>query len=144
MLSEGWAHYAEELMQEAGLGDGRPLVRVGQLLDALMRDVRFLSSIGLHVEGMGIAESRRMFAELAWLDPGNAEQQALRGTYDPGYFAYTLGKLIIVKMREDWTATRGGRNAWRAFHETLLSLGSAPLPALREAMLGPEHPGTLL
>ena len=144
MLSEGWAHYAEELMQEAGLGDGRPLVRVGQILDALMRDVRFLSSIGLHVEGMTVDESRRMFADLAWLDPGNAEQQALRGTYDPGYLSYTLGKLIIVKMRQDWTATRGGRDAWRAFHETLLSHGSAPLPLLREAMLGAEHPGTLL
>ena len=144
MLSEGWAHYAEELMQEAGLGDGRPLVRVGQILDALMRDVRFLSSIGLHVEGMTVEESRRMFAEQAWLDPGNAEQQALRGTYDPGYFAYTLGKLIIVKMREDWTATRGGRGAWRPFHETLLSLGHAPLPVLREVMLGPEDSGTLL
>ena len=144
MLGEGWAHYAEELMQEAGLGDGRPLVRVGQILDALMRDVRFLSSIGLHVEGMSVETSRRMFAELAWLDPGNAEQQALRGTYDPGYFAYTLGKLIIVRMREDWTADRGGRAAWRAFHETLLSHGSAPLPALRKAVMGPEDPGTLL
>ena len=144
MLSEGWAHYAEELMQEAGLGEGRPIVRVGQILDALMRDVRFLSSIGLHVEGMSVASSRRMFADLAWLDPGNAEQQALRGTYDPGYFAYTLGKLIIVRMREDWTAGRGGRAAWRAFHETLLSHGSAPLPALRKAMMGPEDPGTLL
>ena len=144
MLSEGWAHYAEELMQEAGLGDGRPLVHAGQILDALMRDVRFLSSIGLHVERMSVKASRRMFAELAWLDPGNAEQQALRGTYDPGYFAYTLGKLIIVKMREDWTADRGGRKAWREFHETLLSHGSAPLPALREAMLGPDDPGTLL
>ena len=144
MLSEGWAHYAEELMQEAGLGDGRPLVHAGQILDALMRDVRFLSSIGLHVEGMSVETSRRMFSELAWLDPGNAEQQALRGTYDPGYFAYTLGKLVIVKMREDWTATRGGRKAWREFHETLLSHGSAPLPVLREAMLGPGDPGTLL
>lgn len=144
MLSEGWAHYAEELMQEAGLGDGRPLVRVGQILDALMRDVRFLSSIGLHVEGMSVDESRRMFAELAWLDPGNAEQQALRGTYDPGYFAYTLGKLIIVKMREDWTASRGGRGAWREFHEKLLSLGHAPLPVLREVMLGADDRGTLL
>ena len=144
MLNEGWAHYAEELMQEAGLGEGRPLVRVGQLLDALMRDVRFLSSIGLHVEGMSVETSRRMFAELAFLDPGNAEQQAIRGTYDPGYFAYTVGKLIIRKMREDWTATRGGRSAWRAFHETLLSHGSAPLPVLRKAMLGPDDSGALL
>ena len=83
MLNEGWAHYAEELMQEAGLGDDRPLVRVGQILDALMRDVRFLSSIGLHIEGMSVETSQRMFTELAYLDPGNAEQQALRGTYGP-------------------------------------------------------------
>ena len=144
MLSEGWAHYAEELMQEAGLGDGQPLLRVGQILDALMRDVRFLSSIGLHVEGMSVETSRQMFAELAFLDPGNAEQQALRGTYGPNYFVYTLGKLIIVKMREDWTAGRGGRAAWKEFHETLLSHGSAPLPVLRKAMLGADDPGTLL
>jgi len=144
MLSEGWAHYAEELMQEVGLGDGRPLLRVGQILDALMRDVRFLSSIGLHVEGMSVETSRRMFAELAYLDPGNAQQQALRGTYDPSYFVYTLGKLIIRKMREDWTAERGGRAAWKEFHETLLSYGSAPLPVLREAMMDPNDPGPLL
>ena len=144
MLNEGWAHYAEELMQEAGLGDDRPLVRVGQILDALMRDVRFLSSIGLHIEGMSVETSQRMFAELAYLDPGNAEQQALRGTYDPHYFIYTLGKLIIRKMREDWTAQRGGRAAWKEFHEELLYLGSAPLPVLREAMMGPDDPGPLL
>ena len=144
MLSEGWAHYTEELMQEAGLGEGQPLLRVGQILDALMRDVRFLSSIGLHVEGMSVETSQRMFAELAYLDPGNAQQQALRGTYDPGYFVYTLGKLIIRKMREDWTAERGGRAAWKEFHERLLSYGSAPLPVLREAMMGPDDPGPLL
>ena len=144
MLSEGWAHYTEELMQEAGLGEGQPLLRVGQILDALMRDVRFLSSIGLHVEGMSVETSQRMFAELAYLDPGNAQQQALRGTYDPGYFVYTLGKLIIMKMREDWTAERGGRAAWKEFHEKLLSYGSAPLPVLRKAMMGPDDPGPLL
>lgn len=144
MLNEGWAHYAEELMQEVGLGDGKPLLHVGQILDALMRDVRFLSSIGLHVEGMSVETSRQMFADLAFLDPGNARQQALRGTYDPGYFAYTVGKLIIMKMRADWTAGRGGRAAWKDFHETLLSHGSAPLPILRKAMLGAEDTGSLL
>ena len=144
MLSEGWAHYTEELMQEAGISEGQPLLRVGQILDALMRDVRFLSSIGLHVEGMSVETSQRMFAELAYLDPGNAQQQALRGTYDPGYFVYTLGKLIIMKMREDWTAERGGRAAWKEFHEALLSYGSAPLPVLRQAMMGPDDTGPLL
>ena len=129
---------------EITVADCAARVRVGQILDALMRDVRYLSSIGLHIEGMSVETSQRMFAELAYLDPGNAEQQALRGTYGPNYFIYTLGKLIIMKMREDWTAQRGGRAAWKEFHEEFLSLGSAPLPVLREAMMGPEDPGPLL
>ena len=119
-------------------------MRVGQILDALMRDVRFLSSIGLHVEGMSVDESRRMFAELAWLDPGNAEQQALRGTYDPGYFAYTFGKLIIVKMREDWTATRGGPRlvACVPRDAALTRQRAATVAPRRDA--GTGYPGTLL
>jgi hypothetical protein len=137
-FSEGWAHYAEELMWEAGLGAGEPAVHVGQLSNALLRNVRLLSAIGLHTGGMSIAESETMFREKAFQDPGNARQQADRGTFDPGYGAYTLGKLMIRKLREDWTATRGGRQAWQAFHDELLSYGSPPVLLIRNAMLGPE------
>ena len=73
-------------------------------MDALLRDVRLLSSIGLHTEGMTVAQSEKMFKEQAYQDPGNARQQAARGTYDPAYLNYTLGKLMIRKLRADWIA----------------------------------------
>jgi hypothetical protein len=134
--AEGWAHYAEEMMWDAGFGDGSPEMHIGQLTNALMRDVRFLSAIGLHARGMTVAESERLFREEAFKDAGGAEQQALRGTYDPAYLNYTLGKMMIRKLRDDWTATRGGRDAWRDFHDRFLSYGGPPLPLVRKAMLG--------
>ena len=137
-FSEGWAHYAEELMSEAGLGEGDPEVRIGQILNALLRNVRFLSAIGLHTGGMTVEESEEMFRENAYQDPGNARQQAARGTFDPAYLNYTMGKLMIRKLREDWTASRGGRAAWRDFHDQFLSYGGPPIPLLRNAMMGDE------
>jgi uncharacterized protein DUF885 len=77
-------------MWEAGLGNADPSVHVGQLLNALLRNVRLLSAIGLHTGGMSVAESETMFREKAFQDPGNARQQADRGTFDPAYGAYTL------------------------------------------------------
>jgi uncharacterized protein (DUF885 family) len=84
-----------------------------------------------------------MFREQAFQDPSNARQQAARGTFDPGYLSYTLGKLILYRLRRDWTATRAGRVAWRAFHDQLLSYGGPPLPlvrqAVRQAMVGDDE-----
>lgn len=137
-FAEGWAHYAEELMWETGIGKGESEIHIGQLLEALLRNVRFLSAIGLHTGGMTVADSERMFRELAYQDPGNARQQAARGTFDPAYLNYTLGKLMIRNLREDWTASRGGRKAWRAFHDQFLSYGGPPIPLVRKAMLGPN------
>ncbi|MFO1405957.1 MAG: DUF885 domain-containing protein [Steroidobacteraceae bacterium] len=134
--AEGWAHYTEEMMWDAGLDAGRPEAHIGQITQALKRDARYLSAIGLHTRGMTVQESERMFLESAFLDPGNARQQALRGTYDPAYLNYTLGKLMIMKTRDDWTATRGGRKAWKAFHDQFLSYGGPPLPMVRRLMLG--------
>jgi hypothetical protein len=133
-FAEGWAHYAEEMMWEKGLG-GDPETHIGQLKQALLRDVRFLSSIGLHTRGMSVAESERMFRERAFSDAGNARQQAARGTYDPAYLNYTLGKLMIRRLREDWTKRHGGEQAWKAFHDEFLSYGGPPIPLVRRAML---------
>ena len=138
---EGWAHYTEQMMVDAGLGDGDPEFRIGQLLNALLRNVRYLSAIGLHTGGMTVEESQAMFAEKAFQDFGNASQQALRGTYDPGYLNYTLGKLMINKLRDDWTAGRGGREAWGRFHDQFLSYGSPPIPLVRRQMLGDDYDG---
>jgi len=135
-FAEGWAHYAEEMMWEAGLHDGDPETHVGQLSNALLRDCRYLSAIGLHAQGMTQEQSRKMFVEQCYQDEGNAKQQSARGTYDPAYLNYTMGKLMIRKLRTDWTATHGGRAGWKAFHDQLLSFGGPPIPLVRKAMLG--------
>jgi len=133
-FAEGWAHYTEELLWEEGLR-GNPEAHIGQLLNALLRDVRLLSSIGMHLHGMKLAESEEMFREQAFQDAGNARQQAARGTYDPAYLNYTLGKLMIRKLRTDWCASRGGQQAWKQFHDEFLSFGGPPIPLVRRAML---------
>jgi hypothetical protein len=135
-FAEGWAHYTEEMMWEAGLGNGDPETHIGQLMNALLRNARYLSAIGLHTKGMTVAESERLFREQAYQDPGNSRQQAARGTYDPAYLNYTLGKLMIRRLREDWTSSRGGREAWHDFHDQFLSYGGPPIPLVRQAMVG--------
>lgn len=134
-FAEGWAHYTEELMIEKGLANDAPELHVGQLMNALLRNVRYLCAIGLHTKGMSVAECETLFKEKAYQDAGNARQQAARGTYDPAYLNYTMGKLMIRKLRADWTEKRGGQNAWRAFHDELLSYGGPPLPLVRARML---------
>lgn len=139
--AEGWAHYSEEMMWEEGLGNGDPEQQIGQLIEALLRDVRFLCAIGLHTGGMTVEESNRMFLDSAFSDPGNARQQAERGTYDPEYLKYTLGKLMIRKLRADWVAQQPGASAdprqhWREFHDKFLAYGGPPIPLLRKAMVG--------
>jgi hypothetical protein len=134
-FAEGWAHYSEELMIEKGLAQGAPERHIGQLIKALLRNVRYMCAIGLHTQGMTVAQCEQMFKEKAYLDPGNARQQAARGTYDPGYLNYTLGKLMIRKLRSDWSASRGGEQAWKQFNDEFLSYGGPPIPLLRRQML---------
>jgi uncharacterized protein (DUF885 family) len=136
--AEGWAHYGEELMRVAGVGGGTDEVMVGQLSNALLRNCRFLSAIGMHTGRMTQEQSYQLFREKCFQDEGNARQQAARGTYDPAYLNYTMGKLMIRKLRDDWTASRGGRSAWKAFHDKFLSYGGPPLPLVRQQMMGGE------
>jgi uncharacterized protein (DUF885 family) len=143
---EGWAHYAEEMMWEAGFGSGDPEQHIGQLSMALLRNVRFLSAIGLHARGMTVAESEQLFRERAFTDPATARQQAARGTYDPAYLNYTLGKLMLRKLRADWMTKRGkpdpptSASDWREFHDSFLSHGGPPVPLIRKVMLGNDSP----
>lgn len=134
--AEGWAHYTEEMMFDAGLDGATPEIHIGQLTNALLRNVRYLSAIGLHTGGMTVAQSEQMFKDKAFQDPGNARQQAARGTYDPAYLNYTLGKLMIMQLREDWTASHGGRSGWKAFHDQFLSYGGPPIPLVYGQMMG--------
>jgi uncharacterized protein (DUF885 family) len=141
-FAEGWAHYSEEMMYEEGLGRGDPELHIGQLMDALLRDVRLLSSIGLHTEGWTVAQSEKMFREQAFQDPGNARQQAARGTYDPAYLNYTLGKLMIRKLRADWVAKMSSGGA-AAQPSPAAAPASAPASAATTgaAMTGPAMSG---
>ena len=133
--SEGWAHYTEEMMWDAGLGDGDPRAHIGQLKYALLRDVRFLVALGYHAGTMTVDDATKLFVEKAFTDPKTAAQQAVRGTVDPMFLGYTLGKLVILELREDWLRANPGKTL-RDFHDTFLSYGEAPLPAIRRAMLG--------
>lgn len=134
-FAEGWAHYGEELMWEMGLGAGDPEVHIGQLTNATLRNVRLLSSIRMHTKGMTLAQSKEMFIKEGYQNEGTAEQQAARGAYDPGYLNYTMGKLMIRKLRADWTATRGGEQAWKQFNDEFLSYGGPPVPLVRAQMM---------
>ncbi|WP_297833219.1 DUF885 domain-containing protein [Thermomonas sp.] len=135
-FAEGWAHYCEEMMLNVGLGGATPETHIGQLSEALLRDVRFVSAIRLHTGKMSVAESEQMFRDKAFQDPGNARQQAARGTYDPAYLNYTMGKLMIMQLREDWVAAHPGPHALKAFHDQFLSYGGPPIPLVRAQMLG--------
>jgi uncharacterized protein (DUF885 family) len=145
--AEGWAHYTEEMMWEQGLV-GTPDAHIGQLLQALMRNCRLLSSIGLHTQGWKVEDSQRCFSEQAYADEGSARQQAARGTYDPAYLNYTLGKLMILKLRQDWLAAPVAAGTpprtLKDFHDQFLSYGGPPIPVVRKAMLGDADTGPVL
>ncbi|MEJ0037565.1 MAG: DUF885 domain-containing protein [Gammaproteobacteria bacterium] len=149
--AEGWAHYAEEMMWEAGIGTGEPEYHVGQLTNALLRNVRYMCAIGLHTQGMTVEQCEKLFRESAFSDAGTARQQAARGTYDPAYLNYTLGKLMIRKLRTDWMAVNplpagvdpSSPRKWQAFHDKFLSYGGPPIPLVRREMMGPQDKGSL-
>lgn len=135
--SEGWAHYTEEMMFDAGVAGATPEARIGMLKEALLRNARFVATLGLHTEGMTVDQAMQVFTDRGFVDPGNARQQAVRGTFDPMYLAYTLGKLMIRKLRDDWMTTNAGKTLGD-FHDAFLSYACAPVPVIRRAMLGPD------
>jgi uncharacterized protein (DUF885 family) len=135
-FSEGWAHYTEQMMVETEYGAGQPTLLLTQLLEALVRNCRYVCSIRMHTGGMTVGEATKFFMENAYMGELPARREALRGTFDPGYLNYTLGKLMILKLREDYRRKQGGSYTLRDFHDRLLSFGGPPLPLVREAMLG--------
>jgi hypothetical protein len=132
---EGWAHYAEQMMVEEGFGAELPENRLGQLSDALLRNCRFTVSIALHTKNMTPREAEDRFVKDCKQDRATAKQQAARGTFDPGYFAYTLGKLQIIELREEAKEMLGKKFDLKKFHDALLSHGSPPVPLIRDRVL---------
>jgi uncharacterized protein (DUF885 family) len=133
---EGWAHYCEQMMIDAGFGRKDPLVRLGQLQEALVRLVRFVVSIRLHAEDLSVEQGVRMFREMAFLEEASARREAERGAFDPTYLVYSVGKLMLQKLRHDVEAKEGDAFSLRNFHDSLLKQGAAPFALHRRLMLG--------
>jgi len=134
---EGWAHYAEQMMVDEGLGDGDPAVRLGQLRRALQRHARWDAGLGMHVFDASIEEATERFREIAYFAEFPALREAQRGTYNPTYLVYALGRMEIFRLREDYRRYREARGeefSLREFHDRFLRLG-LPISLAREAMM---------
>ena len=138
--AEGWAHYTEQMMLDEGFGDGDPKLRMGQLQDALLRDARFIVGIEMHTGNMSLDQGREFFVREGYQLPAVADLEAKRGTTDPTYLVYTLGKLQILKLREDYQKKLGARYTLQDFHDRFMEQGGVPLGIVRKALLGDDSP----
>ena len=132
---EGWAHYCEQMMVEAGFGRENYRVKLGQLAEALIRLARVIVGIKLHTEDMSVEQGMRFFRDEAFMEESSARREAERGAFDPTYLVYAAGKLMLLKLRSDYKQQQGKAFSLRAFHDTLLGNGSAPFWLHRQLML---------
>ena len=133
--AEGWAHYAEQMIVEEGYGDGDPKVRLAQLSEALLRDCRYIVGIKLHTEGWTVEQGKKFFVEQGYIEPEVGFQESRRGTYNPTYLYYTLGKLQIYKLRADVQKARGANYSLLKFHDEFVKQGAIPIKQIRKIML---------
>ncbi len=138
--TEGWAHYSEQMMVEQGLRDHDPKLHLMQLQDALLRDCRLLAAFGMHAEGMSLADATAMMRTQCFQSGAAAAKEARRGTEDPEYYAYTLGKLMILHLRDDQQRTEGPTFSLQRFHDALLGAGLVPMRIIRREMTGQDAP----
>jgi len=144
---EGWAHYCEKMMLDEGFGSPTSQTpsddevkraakyRMAQADEALLRLCRLCVSIKMHTRNMSIDEATKFFRDNCYYEEKPARQEAMRGTFDPGYLNYTLGKLQILKLRDDYKAQQGDEFSLQKFHNELLNHGMPPIRLLREIML---------
>lgn len=132
---EGWAHYCEHMMAEVGFRHGDVTIKLGQLAEALVRLARFVVAIRLHCEDLSVEQGMRFFRDEAFLEEATARREAERGTFDPTYLVYSVGKLMMLKLRRDYKDKQGGKFSMRAFHDALLAQGNAPFWAHRRLLL---------
>jgi uncharacterized protein (DUF885 family) len=135
-FTEGWGHYCEQMMLDEGFGGNNPRLRLAQLNLALLRLCRYLVGLRLHTRGMSYQEAVSFFMREGYQDSVAAEREARRGTIDPTYLVYTLGKMEIMRLREDYRARMGDAFRLGEFHDQLLSYGMPPVKIIRLAMLG--------
>jgi uncharacterized protein (DUF885 family) len=144
---EGWAHYTEQMMVDEGFGSGgatHPTAaqrlkaakyRLAQSDEALLRLCRLCVSIKTHCQGMSVDKATKFFQENCYYEEKTARQEAIRGTFDPGYLYYTLGKLQLLKLRRDYQKQEGAAYSLQKFHDEVLRHGAPPIRLLREVML---------
>ncbi|MFL5342501.1 MAG: DUF885 domain-containing protein, partial [Gemmataceae bacterium] len=140
---EGWAHYTEQMSVDEGYGDGDPKVRLAQLSEALLRDCRYVVGIKLHTEGWTVAQGQKFFVEQGFIEPETAFHESRRGAYNPTYLYYTLGKLQILKLREDYKKAKGTDFSLQKFHDEFVRQGGLPIKLIRQIMLPGDHRPTL-
>jgi len=136
-LIEGWAHYTEQMMIDEGFGGQNPGLRLGQLRRALQRHARWHVGMAMHVSGESILEAAIEFAEIAYFAEFPALRETQRGTYNPTYLYYALGRMEILRLRQDYRAhitSKGETFSIREFHNAILTMG-LPLPLAREALI---------
>ncbi len=146
---EGWAHYCEQMMLEEGYGQPgvgakdalqAKYIHLGQLQDALLRDARFVVGMQMHTGKMSFAQAKEFFVKEGYQTGKVAEIEAKRGTADPTYLYYTLGKLQILKLREDYKKKIGAGFTLLKFHDEFMGQGFPPIAVVRQALMGDGSP----
>ncbi len=139
---EGWAHYCEQMMLEEGYGRDNPQayakLRLAQLQEALIRNCRYICSIGLHTQGWTVEQALQFYQDNAWMEEITARKETARSTFDPGGLNYTLGKLLFYRLRTSYQAEKGAEFSLRHFHNQCLAYGMPPVPLLATLLL--ENP----
>ena len=139
-FTEGWAHYCEQMAVDEGFGNDRGeqvalRYRLAQSDEALLRMCRLCASVKMHTQGMTVDQATKFIMDNCYYEEATARAEAERGTYDPGYCFYTIGKLQMLKLREDWRTQEGDRFSLKRFHDEVLRHGAPPIRLLREIML---------
>jgi uncharacterized protein (DUF885 family) len=138
--AEGWAHYSEQMLLDEGYGNNDPRLRLAQLVDALLRDCRYIVGIRMHTEGMTMGQPREFFVKEGHQQPVVGEMETKRGTGDPTYLMYTLGKLEILKLRADYQRKMGGSFSLQDFHDRFVKSGNPPVKIVRRELMGKDGP----
>ena len=137
---EGWAHYTEQMMLDEHVAKDDPKMRLGQLQDALLRDARYIVGIKMHTQGMTTAEAEDFFVKEGYQTHSIGSRETKRGTADPTYLVYTLGKLQIMKLREDYRHKMGDKFSLQDFHDRFMKHGFVPIKYVRKDMMGDDSP----
>ncbi len=138
--AEGWAHYSEQMVLDEGLYNNDPKYRLAQLVDALLRDCRYIVGIRMHTQSMTTEQAKEFFVKEGQQQPVVSEMETKRGTGDPTYLMYTLGKLEILKLREDYRRKMGNSFSLQDFHDRFIKAGTPPVKIVRRELMGRDGP----